>query len=249
MPSCTGAVRTCAAPGKIIMNAQKFIYATVRMLFICLLCGCGSGASSGGGDSSENSDNCSSLFPGSPVGLSCIYCMHPNAQDQAQVLGQVIRDSCNANIAISFLIDGSFGTDDDFVIDEVSSLAQGRNVTVVLYLSNGTGQRIWQSTEVHGFATDMSPEEFRSRIVNDSDLRDGYTEIVERAMGIKSEVPASVRFILVPGLEDNLTDESFLSILDLTRETAGDAVGYARSSGIGAYPGNEGGVPFLWLFT
>lgn len=212
------------------------------LLLFCAVClyGCGGG---GGGGSGGLDENCSELKSGPPIGLSCIHCMHPKAQDQAMILAQIAHDTCHGELAVNYLIDGTFGLDDDFLVRHISALAEGRNLTVILYFSNGAAQRVWQDSLDFGFGTKMSPQEFRSRINNDPAFQEAYKNIAQRGMAIKARVPSNVRFIFTPGLEDNLGDRDFAKILSLTREISGDTVTYGRNPSYQAYPGNDIGIP------
>ena len=207
-----------------------------------LLAACGSRPSNGKSQVAPT-ESCAQLVSGPPIGLACIHCMHPKAQAQAFELSKIIRNSCRQSIVVNYLIDGSFGEDDAFLIRHISDLSQDRQLTVILYLSNGAAQRIWKKTRVHGFGTDISPTEFRTRMVSDNTLRDRYHAIVARAVQIGTHVPTNVSFVLVPALEDNLDDQTFNNMLDLTQQVAGTAVQYGRSACPDCVPGSGSAVP------
>lgn len=145
-------------------------------------------------------------------------------------LAEIMRASCRKRLVTNYLIDGRFSYDDDFIIEHINTLAENRRLTVILYLSNGAAQRRSDKSVPNAFAAGISSAGFRSRIVSDKTLRDQYRGVVQRAMNIKAQVPSEVRFIFVPGLEDNLSLDAFRSMLALTQEVAGKEVDYARSA-------------------
>ena len=181
---------------------------------------------------------CSSFIDGPPVGLACIHCTHSKAQAQAMALADIMRASCRKRLVVNYLIDGRFEIDDEFLVNHISTLAENRRLMVVFYLSNGPSIRRADRSVPTAFAAGISTNQFRSQIITSKSLRTAYQNIVQRAMRVKALVPDHVRFVFVPQLEDNLTDASFVTLLNLTKEVAGDAVGYQRSACIGCAPGN-----------
>lgn len=169
--------------------------------------------------------------------------MHPNAHGQAFELARIMRDSCRADLALDVLIDGRFGHDDVFLGDLLHYLAEDRNVTVVLYLSNGVSQRLGDPRNPSVFGTGNTVSSFRTRIVNDLEFREEYRVIVRRALALRSRLPESAQLVLIPQLEDNLTDPIFRNVLALTQEVAGDTVLYGRSTCPGCADGNGIEIP------
>jgi hypothetical protein len=195
-------------------------------------------------DAVQPDAQCPSFINGPPVGLACLHCTHPKAQAQAMALAAIMRESCRKRLAVNYLIDGRFGVDDDFLVNHINTLAENRRLMVIFYLSNGPSIRRSDKSVPSAFAAGLSTKKFRQQIVSNPALRARYQAIVQRAMVIKSQVPEHVRFVLVPGLEDNMTDATFQAMLDLTKAVSGDAVGYARSACTGCAPGNSGGIPY-----
>ncbi len=193
------------------------------------------GSSSGG--------DCQAFTSGSPVGLACLHCMHPNAHGQAFELARIMRDSCRRELATDVLIDGRFGNDDIFLGDLLHFLAEDRRLTVVFYLSNGVSQRLSDPFDPAVFGSGVSAETFRDKIVHDPAFREAYRNIVRRVLAIRSRLPDGTTFVLIPELEDNLTDFSFNTMLALTAEVAGDSVVYGRNPCPGCHDGNGEGIP------
>ena len=192
---------------------------------------------------SQQQSKCAELIDGQPIGLACIHCAHPNAHAQALVLADIVRDSCRRRLAVNYLIDGRFGYDDSFVAEHISKLAADRELTVIFYLTNGAAQRRRDTSAPNEFASGIGPEEFRRRILNDTDFREGYRQIVRRAMLIKTLSPVDVAFILIPGLEDNMPDWTFQNVLSLTKEVAGNEVSYGRNPCLNCYDDNGSYIP------
>lgn len=188
-------------------------------------------------------EECASLLVGPPVGLACLHCTHPRAQAQALVLADVMRASCRQAIVTNVLIDGRFGLDDPFLIRLLNRLAAGRDLTVLLYLSNGVSQRARDPFDPLVFGTGTSVESFRDAIGSDEGFRLAYQQVAARGLSIRNALPESARVILVPGLEDNLTDDLFDNVLELTREVGGDRVLYGRNPCPNCAAGNGSGIP------
>ena len=186
---------------------------------------------------------CSELIDGPPAGLACIHCTHPKAQAQAMALASIMRESCRKRLVVNYLIDGRFSIDDEFLVNHINTLAENRRLMVVLYLSNGPSIRRCDKSVPQAFAAGLCTKSFRQQILSNNTLRARYKDVVQRAMAIKSQVPKNVRFVLVPQLEDNLTDSTFQAALALTKEVAGDMVGYARNACPGCAAGNSQAVP------
>jgi hypothetical protein len=191
----------------------------------------------------EPDAQCGSFVPGPPLGLACIHCAHPKAHSQAMALAAIMRESCRMRLAVNYLIDGRFGTDDDFLVNHITTLAENRRLMVILYLTNGPSIRRADRSVPKAFAAGLGTSQFRKQILINQTLRSQYRGVVQRALRVKSQVPEHVRFVLSPGLEDNLTDSVFQSMLALTKEVAGDSVGYVRNACPGCAPGNTSGIP------
>lgn len=213
---------------------------------ICLLIACGSSGDSAPLPIEEPKDPfCSTLTTLPDRGLACLHCNHPHAREQALILSDTLLKSCHAAPVMNWLIDGSFGHDPEFMAGQITSLASfGRHPTAIFYLYNGASQRRYKSTEVPGFGTKIEPGEFRHRIQHDGALRDSYRAMIrDRLPLFEHALNNGARVILVIGLEDNLDDRAFNSMLNLTREVVGALpVEYARNPCKSCYEGNEGGI-------
>ena len=192
-------------------------------------------------------DTCTELLVGPPRGLACLHCTEPEAKYQARVLGVTLFRSCLKNLAMNFLVDGTFAYYEEVLLELVELLtSQGREASLIFYLANGSTQRRWSTTEIDSFATRMSPEEFRSRIQDDFLLRFEYQRIVQRLLPVlKFASERGAEIYLVPMLEDNLSDKSFNSLYQLTLETLPESLPLrvGRNSCLGCYAGNQGEVP------
>lgn len=192
-------------------------------------------------------DRCESLQATTPRGLSCLHCMHPNAQEQVGVLLDVLQQSCLKSPAISYLVDGSFGFSKDRLRSQILELTSGgRTPLIQLYLTNGASQRRWDSTPVKSFATTIAPKDFRDDIINDKELRGRIRRQLLTLLPIIEEGSmAGAQFVLVPMLEDNLTRESFEAFVDLIEDTLPRELPFSigRNPCPGCYSGNDSFVP------
>jgi hypothetical protein len=187
------------------------------------------------------SSDCSELITTAPRGLACLHCTQPEAEEQSHLMIDILERSCLKNIALNYLVDGTFGNDLAPIYDHLDRLTRtGHRVFLELYLLNGPRQRRGGTKSV------PAPEEFRRRIMSDAELRASYSRRVERLLPLLSYANKKrVVIYLVPMLEDNLTDEAFAELYQLTIDAlpAELPVAVGRNSCSSCYPGNESGTP------
>ena len=190
------------------------------------------------------------LVEGPPRGVAMLHMMVPQAWDaNIKQLTQTLIDSEWKNLAINVLCGGGFGFDMarlNHVVHELSK--EGRQLHLVLYVTNGPSQRQWQTTPVEGLGTRMSPEEWRRRIQSDPEVQEQYRQQV-RALSepIASTFALNGQVYLIPALEDNLDDASFVAMHELTKQALSSEmlskIKIGRNPCIECYSGNEDGLP------
>ncbi len=191
--------------------------------------------------------SCARLQNESPRGLACLHCTQPEAQQQAQTIRSVLLESCLRNVAINYLVDGTFSFDHQFLINEITELtSDGRRLFITFYLANGPAQRRYDITQIDSFGTQISPQEFRNRIRHDQALQGEYQRIVDRLVPVlryANQRGASVS--LVPVLDDNLDEGSLQTMLDLTLDVIPPSVfvNIGRNPCPGCFDGNSAGIP------
>lgn len=197
--------------------------------------------------SSADDDNCDSLIETAPRGLACLHCTQPEARTQARILSLLLKRSCLKNIAIDYLVDGTFSFDEAFLFDEVEKLTtNGRRLFVYFYVSNGSTPRRWNTTEIDAFGTRMEPGEFRQRIQYDPELQSQFQQLVYRIVPLmRYAVSRGAIVSVIPSLEDNLSNQAFNVMFELALDAvpADLPVAFGRSDCPSCYPGNEAGVP------
>lgn len=211
----------------------------IALLLVAVLQSCG-------GDKLKFSEPKQSPLVPVARGLSCIHCLHPNAFLQAEQLVEVLFESKVQRPVMNFLVDGSFGLDHSVLEDLMFPLTlDGREPIAVLYLTNGASQRQCMITPVEGFATNICPREFRDLIQFSPFIRSEYVNLVSSVLPTIDALEAEkIQVIIVPGLEDNLTNSAFDELFALTREALpARPVDYARNPCPGCYSGNETGLP------
>jgi len=169
--------------------------------------------------SADNWDQCPELLTTAPRGLSCLQCLQPEARQQSVEVIKMLVDSCLKNVAINYLVDGSFSFDESFLQQEIAVLtAGGRHLTILFYLSNGPSQRKYPRALLNGYALDMSAEDFRENIGSDEALQNGFKRIVKRLVPTLQFAQAQgAEILLVPMLEDNLDEDAFLTMARLVQ--------------------------------
>lgn len=199
-------------------------------------------------DTLKQYDNCPALLLGTPRGLSCLHCTQPQAKEQARIIASLLFNSCLKNIAINYLVDGTFSYD-PYVLKEHIDLLTSNNRTpfIFFYLSNGATQRQWDRATVDSFGVRMKPEEFRKRILTDIALQDEYRSIIARLLPlVQYAIQKGAVVSLIPSLEDNLDDTSFQKLFDIILEMLppGLPVSAGRNPCPSCYPGNTSGAPY-----
>ena len=192
-------------------------------------------------------DQCPELLSAAPRGLSCLQCLQPEAREQSVEVIKMLVDSCLKNVAINYLVDGSFSFDESFLQQEIAVLTAGeRHLSILFYLSNGPSQRKYPRALLNGYALDMSAEDFRENIKSDESLQAGFRQVVKRLVPTLEFAQAQgAEILLVPMLEDNLDEDAFLTMARLAKAElpVGLNVRFGRNPCPGCSDGADNVVP------
>ncbi len=191
--------------------------------------------------------SCPELLQAPPRGMSCLHCLQPEAESQAAALVQLLLESCLENIAVNYLVDGSFSYNEALLRSHIEALSSGgRKLTLLIYFANGPTQRKYRNALLDGFGTGVSPAEFRSLIRSDEAVRESFRELVRGvAPVLEYAAGRGAELLLVPMLEDNLDRESFISMAELLRESLPDSLPYrlGRNPCPTCSDGADGSIP------
>lgn len=165
--------------------------------------------------------SCSSLQDAPTRGIACLHCLQPEAKAQGDALAQLLASTCLKNVAIDYLVDGSFSDNLDPIFRHVELLSSGgRHLLLHLYLMNGPAQRRHDTDPGKGFGANIAPADFRERIISDPQLRAEFQSRVTRLIPLlRYAASRDVLISIVPMLEDNLTEESFVALSQLVLDT------------------------------
>jgi len=190
---------------------------------------------------------CAQLKVTTPRGLSCMHCLHPKARANAKILQVLMLKSCLQNISTSYLVDGTFSFDYTQLLSDITTLSTGgRKLFVHFYLTNGPAQRRFQTTPLRTLGTKISPILFRQQVLNDFQVQSDYQYLVRRLVPVMRYAASMGSLVtLTPALEDNLSDEAFNKLGDLTVEAIPFDIPFAigRNPCPGCYSGNGREVP------
>ncbi|MBP9837915.1 MAG: hypothetical protein KBC84_04305 [Proteobacteria bacterium] len=188
---------------------------------------------------------CETLIETSPRGISCLHCMQSEAASQADALIKILVDTCLKNVAVSYLLDGTFSYDENLLKKHIDILtSDNRRLFLHLYFINGPSQRRYKNTVSDGFAATSSPEEFRKKISHDVTFQNKYKNYLQGFNSLIAYANSkNVALSIVPVLEDNLEVESFEKIASLTTEAFQNPVMIGRNPCPGCYDGNDHRVP------
>lgn len=181
-----------------------------------------------------------------PRGMLCLQCLSKRAPSGVTPFVSLLQESCLKRIALGFVTDGTFGFDEDRLLEAVQGLAKGgRKGSIHLYIYNGPAQRRWQSGVFKSFAV-MDPFLFRHKILEDIATQEELRKSVARLSNVLTYAASlKVSISIAPGLEDNLGDESFIKALTIIKETVPPdvSVHWVRSSCTRCAIGNDTTVP------
>jgi len=181
---------------------------------------------------------------GQARGYTMLYAMQPQARPVVEANIQALLGSRVREPYIGVLIDGTFSRDFSYLKDIISRLsAEGRALTLVLYLSNGPTMRKWEVTPIdqHIFAR-ISPEEFRLQIRRNMTLRAEFLAVVLQAKDVfthNTSAGAGNSNVAIVMLEDNLDVLAYRALREIAAEQLGTMAGFARNPCVGCLPGND----------
>ncbi|RMG39370.1 MAG: hypothetical protein D6719_13485 [Candidatus Dadabacteria bacterium] len=189
--------------------------------------------------------SCGQLLDLPARGLACLHCNIKIARAQANNIISLMERSCVRNLATNFLVDGTFSFDAAFmkqVIDRLSAV--GRRATIIFYLMNGPNQRRWDITEINSFGGKIEPQEFRSRIQSDPALQERFRSIVRKLVPVLRHGNGRARMILIPALEDNLSDSAANAMYNLILDEVPSDIHFelGRNPCPNCYRGNQSGI-------
>lgn len=180
---------------------------------------------------------------GQARGYAMLYALHPRAR---ALVEQQVRTLIQARIRqpyVGILIDGTFTQNFDVIKSMINRLsADGRELTLALYIANGATMRKWDSTPIDALFTKFEPTYFRSMIMYDETTRARYTQALRQAKDLfltniqGHPLNKNVAIIM---LEDNLDHASYRAMRDMAGQQLGDLVTYVRNPCAGCYEGND----------
>jgi hypothetical protein len=175
---------------------------------------------------------------GQARGYTMLYAMQPQARPVVEANVQALLGSRVREPYIGVLIDGTFGRDFAYLKDIASRLsADGRSLTMVLYLSNGPTMRKWDVTPIdqHIFAR-ISPEEFRLQIRRNMALRAEFLAVVLQAKDVfayNMSLGAGNSNVAIVMLEDNLDVLAYRALREIAAEQLSTMAGFVRNPCLG----------------
>jgi hypothetical protein len=191
-------------------------------------------------------ESCEKLINTTPRGMMCLYCTHKTAPGGSKPITNLLKSTCLKNLAISFVVDGSFGQELDQIANSITELTlDGRQLSLELYLFNGPAQRRYRSNAFKSWAT-MNPARFREYIKTDPKTKRAFNRSMEELFPILDyAAEKNVALYLAPGLEDNLDNFTFRYMLAKMKKkfAAYKSISYIRSACIDCARGNESQLP------
>lgn len=188
---------------------------------------------------------CPQMLNYPPRGISCIQCNVPKAEAQSNKIVDIIYKSCIQNPAISYLVDGSFGFNEQLMGSHIASLSSnGRKPHVVFYLTNGPAQRACSNPPYPGHGISTCPPAYRQRIQTDRALQEDLQRLASRLSNLSNQiVSAGGKVYIVPQLEDNQNLQSFNAMVSLIKPHVHPQAIIMRNPCPGCYAGNDGHIP------
>ncbi len=181
---------------------------------------------------------------GQPRGYTMLYAMQPEARAVVESHIETMRAARIREPYIGVLVDGTFGLDFEYLKTIIARLSVERNLTMVLYLTNGATQRAWETTKIDAPFVTKDPKLFRSEILFDQKLRAQFSAIAAQARNILQysleQNPANQNLVSVM-LEDNLDLTAYRSMRDLARQEVGSLASFIRSTCLRCFDSKDEG--------
>ena len=181
---------------------------------------------------------------GQPRGYTMLYAMQPEARAVVESHIETMRAARIREPYIGVLVDGTFGLDFEYLKTIIARLSVERNLTMVLYLTNGATQRDWETTKIDAPFVTKDPKLFRSEILFDQKLRAQFSAIAAQARNILQysleQNPANQNLVSVM-LEDNLDLTAYRSMRDLARQEVGSLASFIRSTCLRCFDSKDEG--------
>lgn len=182
-------------------------------------------------------------YTGQSRGYAMLYLMHPAAQATVSREIQTLIESEIREVYLGVLTDGTFGKNLPYLAQVLRQLnAEGRIITLALYLTNGATQRHYSTTPITAGFTKVNPYEFRALIRFDPATRSAFQEMaaeVKPVFELNLSLNPANRNIAIVMLEDNLRAESYLAMRELAHSILGDLVEFVRNPCQGCLEGND----------
>jgi len=174
---------------------------------------------------------------GQARGYTMLYAMQPEARAVVETQVQTLLAARVREPYIGVLIDGTFGRDFSYLKDVITRLSiDGRDLTLVLYLSNGPTMRAPGAPTEHLFSR-ITPEDFRRRIRWDQSLRTKLSAVATQARDVflfSASVNAGNNHVAIVMLEDNLDVVAYRSMRELANQQLESIAGFIRNPCVGA---------------
>lgn len=169
--------------------------------------------------------------------------MLPRARSAMERQISILLASEVQDVYLSVLIDGTFSQDFDYLNNVIQRLnADGRHLTLALYLASGPTMRRWDTTLIRTAFSQIHPLGFRYQIEYDDQIRDEVRQLSERARAaflLNRSIHPANRNIIIPMLEDNLDRQSYSVMRSLVRSVVGDSAELFRNPCPGCFEGND----------
>lgn len=181
---------------------------------------------------------------GQATGYTMLYLMHPRARLTVERQIEAMLEANLEENYLGVLADGTFSLDFPYLENVVRRLnTDGRSLLLVLYFSNGSAMRNYDTTESNKVPFNLAPPDaFRLLIQYDAATRAQFQTMVSRALPVfqlnRSLNPRNGNIAIVM-LEDNLDSESYREMRDLMRAVVGPHASITRNPCPGCAPGND----------
>ncbi len=193
------------------------------------------GAPQGGAASAATTpvDSGSGWVSGQARGYTMLYAMQPEARAVVESNVSTLLASKVREPYIGVLIDGTFAQDFEYLKTVITRLSKERNLTMVLYLTNGATQRDFKTTTISAPFVRDSPLSFRVNILSNADMQRTFSGLAAQARDLfqfsSQQNPANQNFVSVM-LEDNLDVRAYRKMRELAAQQLDGSASFVRST-------------------
>lgn len=153
------------------------------------------------------------VITASPRGVSLLESTFYKARASAATKIFALKAAELPRPAMSFIVSGTFGKDDDYVVEAVKSVKTPVNYPyVVLYYQSGPSQRRYTSKFFYGIGDQTAPATWNKQLQSDPKVRQQFIDHLKSLVPLINRLLALGAEVQLGALEDNYDDATMRAV-------------------------------------